>query len=53
VVVTVVDLDPDGVPVGIEITAPSSITLVALNDVLRAHGVPEISQADLEPLRAA
>lgn len=49
----VVDLDQDGVPVGIEITAPSGVTLAALNGVLRDHGMPELSPADLEPLRAA
>jgi uncharacterized protein YuzE len=49
----VVDLDQDGVPVGIEITAPATVTLAALNDVLWGHGMPEISQANLEPLRAA
>jgi uncharacterized protein YuzE len=49
----VVDLDEGGQPLGIEITAPSAVTLAGLNGVLRAHGAPEISQADLEPLRAA
>lgn len=49
----VVDLDQAGHPVGIEITAPSTVTLAALNGVLRDHGVAEVSEADLEPLRAA
>ncbi|MFW6012289.1 MAG: hypothetical protein ACOC92_01100 [bacterium] len=49
----VVDLDQAGVPVGIEITTPSTVTLAALNGVLRGHGMAEITEADLEPLRAA
>lgn len=49
----VVDLDAEGRPIGIEITAPESITLAALNAILRDHRIPELSLEDLAPLRAA
>lgn len=48
-----IDLDVDGRPIGIEITAPGTVTLAALNAVLRDHHLPELSQEDLAPLRAA
>ena len=49
----VVDLDRDGVPLGIEITAPGAVDLPALNRVLRDYGLPEITPSDLGPLLAA
>lgn len=49
----VVDLDQDGTPVGIEITAPEAVTIEVLNRVLRQLGVPDVSGADLGPLLAA
>jgi uncharacterized protein YuzE len=49
----VVDLDRDGVPVGIEITAPGKISLASLNELLRHHHLPEVTQADVDPLLAA
>lgn len=48
-----IDLDSEGLPIGIEITAPQAITLAALNAILRDHHLPELSQEDLSPLRAA
>lgn len=48
-----IDLDSEGLPIGIEITAPQAITLGALNAILRDHNLPELSQEDLSPLRAA
>jgi uncharacterized protein YuzE len=48
-----IDLDAEGLPIGIEITAPQTITLAALNAILRDHHLPELSQEDLSPLRAA
>jgi len=49
----VVDLSRSGRPIGIEITVPEKVTLAALNRVLQAYGMPEITQADLAPLHAA
>jgi len=42
-----------GKPIGIEITAPSKVTVAAVNRVLKELGFPLIKQADLAPLRAA
>lgn len=49
----VVDLDRDGVPIGIEITAPETISLATLNDILRHYHLPQLNHADLGPLLAA
>ncbi len=49
----VADLDVDGAPLGIEITAPEAVSLEALNRALREYGLPEITRSDLGPLLAA
>jgi hypothetical protein len=49
----VVDLAPDGRPIGIEITAPSRVTVTGLNRLLRELGCAPLSRTDLAPLRAA
>lgn len=49
----IVDLAADGQPLGIEITAPSKVTLPALNRVLRELGCAPLRRADLAPFRAA
>jgi hypothetical protein len=49
----VVDLDREGEPLGIEITAPTVVTLAAMNRVLRGLGLPTLTRAEFEPLRAA
>ena len=49
----VIDFNRSGKPIGIEITAPSRLSLAALNRVLRELGLPTLKQADLAPLRAA
>ncbi len=49
----VIDFTSDGRPIGIEITAPSRVTVTALNRVLRSLGVAPLKRADLAPLRAA
>lgn len=49
----VIDFDRSGKPIGIEITAPSKVSLEALNAVLRSLGVPCMRRADLAPLLAA
>jgi len=49
----VIDFNRKGKPLGVEITAPSVITLRALNRVLRDLGLPTLKRADLAPLLAA
>ena len=49
----VVDFTRSGKPIGIEITAPSRLSLAALNRVLRSLGLPPMTRADIAPLRAA
>jgi uncharacterized protein YuzE len=47
-----VDLDPSGVPMGIEITAPGAVTLPELNAVLVKHGLAALDDEDWAPLAA-
>ncbi|MDQ2664655.1 MAG: DUF2283 domain-containing protein [Gemmatimonadota bacterium] len=49
----IVDLDARSQAIGIEITAPAQLTLVALNRVLRKLGCDPLRRIDLAPLRAA
>jgi uncharacterized protein YuzE len=49
----IVDYSQSGKPIGIELTAPSKVTLDALNRVLGDLGLSPLTRADLEPLRAA
>lgn len=49
----VIDYAAEGQAIGIEITAPSQVSLAALNAVLHEHGHPAASRADLAPLAAA
>mgnify|MGYP001597152334 CR=1 FL=1 len=49
----VVDFGPEGRPIGVEITAPSRITLSDVNDLLQKYGLPPISIEELAPLQAA
>lgn len=49
----VIDFAPDGRPIGIEITAPSKLSVASLNAVLKDLGCPAATQADLAPLVAA
>jgi uncharacterized protein YuzE len=49
----VVDLDVDGRPIGIEITAPQTLTLAALNEILSDYHLPESTQEELTPLGVA
>lgn len=49
----VIDMAADGRPIGIEITAPTRVTVTALNRVLRGLGAAPVTRADLAPLRAA
>ena len=49
----VIDYSHDDRPIGIEITAPSQISVAALNAVLQGLGDPAVSRDDLAPLIAA
>ena len=49
----VIDFNKRGKPIGIEITAPTKVSLPALNRVLRQLGFPAAKRAELAPLRAA
>ncbi len=45
-----IDYAPDGRPIGVEITAPSQVTLAALNRVLATAQQSPITAAELAPL---
>ena len=49
----VIDFGRNGRPIGIEITAPSAVTLAAVNRVLRDLGLATLKRADLAPLLSA
>lgn len=48
-----VDLDERGRPIGIEITAPSLVSVVQLNETLAKYGVEPLGDEDWAPLAAA
>ena len=49
----VIDFTRDGKPIGIEMTAPTKVSLISLNNTLRSLGLPPVKKADLAPLLAA
>jgi uncharacterized protein YuzE len=49
----VIDLEQSGRAIGIEITAPTMVTVSDLNRVLTEFGAQPISREDLAPLKAA
>ena len=49
----VVDFGRGGEPIGLEITAPSEITLAAIHRVLRPLGLDTLRRGDIAPLLAA
>ena len=49
----VVDVAADGRAIGVEITAPSRVTVPSLNRALRAIGAQPVTADDLAPLSAA
>ena len=49
----VIDFNRRGEPIGIEITAPTKLSVASLNRVLRRLDLPSVTRADLAPLRAA
>jgi hypothetical protein len=49
----VVDYDASGRPIGVEITAPTAVSLERLNHALAALGESPVSEQDYLPVRAA
>ena len=49
----VVDLAGNGLPIGIEITAPETVLLERLNQLLTELGESPMAQRDYRPLRSA
>jgi hypothetical protein len=49
----VIDFARGGRAIGIELTAPSKLSVAALNRVLRELGFPPVSREDLAPVLAA
>ncbi|MCG8449659.1 MAG: hypothetical protein MI725_08775 [Pirellulales bacterium] len=47
-----IDFDSEGIPLGIEITSPNSLTLVAFNAVLERFGYSPVEPQELAPLAA-
>jgi hypothetical protein len=49
----VIDYAADGRPIGVEITAPESVTLDRLNALLKDLGQPSLLEYEFRPLTAA
>ena len=49
----VVDYLVDGTPIGVEMTAPSAVTLERVNSLLAELGQPPLAQQDFSPVMAA
>jgi hypothetical protein len=49
----VIDFGQRGNPIGIEITAPTKVTIADLNHILAKLGLPPMQDSELGPLRAA
>jgi len=47
-----IDLDPAGTPIGVEITAPSLVSVADVNAALAKFGAGAIDPAELAPLAA-
>jgi len=47
-----VDLDGNGTPMGIEITAPGVVTVAELNAILVKHGLSALEDKEWAPLAA-
>ena len=49
----IVDFNEHGAPIGIEITAPTALSLLDFNRVLLELGLAQVDRDDLAPLHAA
>jgi uncharacterized protein YuzE len=47
-----IDVDEAGHPIGVEITAPSRLSVGDLNAILTRHGVGELDEREYAPLAA-
>lgn len=48
-----VDYNAAGVPIGVEITAPSHLAIIEIDELLRQHGLEATTPEELGPLHAA
>ncbi len=49
----ILDVNKEGKLIGIELTAPSMVTLDAVNNILKEYGLEPLKESDLAPLLAA
>ena len=49
----IIDYNKEGKPIGIEITAPSKVSVNDLNRILTSLGVSALTSDDVAPLKAA
>jgi uncharacterized protein YuzE len=49
----ILDISKEGKLIGVELTAPSLVTLDDINSVLKEYGMEPIKEATLKPLLAA
>ena len=49
----IVDFNQNGKPIGIEMTAPTLVTVEVVNSTLKKLGLPSIQAVELAPLKAA
>jgi len=49
----ILDINKAGKLIGIELTAPTLVTLEAINGLLKEYGLDPLRQSDLAPLLAA
>lgn len=47
-----IDLDERDAPMGVEITAPTAVTIAELNAVLAQHGIAALDEDEWAPLAA-
>ena len=49
----VVDYNSEGLPVGVEMTAPPAVSLERINELLASLGQPRLADHEFKPLKAA
>ena len=49
----ILDINKAGELMGVELTAPTMITLEAINNILKEYDLPPLKESDLAPLLAA
>jgi hypothetical protein len=49
----ILDINAEGSPIGLELTAPNLVTLDGVNGILQEYGLEPVSESTLEPLLAA